>query len=65
MKECPRCHKLTMRDDMLLCSRSRRDGRTYICKDCGDEEAEIDLGVLKPSNAELEFVRTHNRFSGR
>ena len=65
MKTCPRCHKETMRDEEVLNSLSRRDGRTYICSDCGIEEALIDLGEREPDERELEFVKTHNRFSGR
>ena len=65
MKECPRCHKETFEDEDGLNSLSRRDNRTYICNDCGNEEADIDAGYLQPDERELEFVKTHNRFSGR
>lgn len=65
MKECPRCHRETMEDEQALNSLSRRDGETYICNTCGDEEALIDLGSIDPTELELEFVKTHNRFSGR
>ena len=65
MKECPRCHQRTMRENKIRNSVSRRDGKTYICPGCGNEEAFIDAGLLKPGRAELEFIKTHNRFSGR
>ena len=65
MKECPRCHRETMEDDQYLNSLSRRDAKTYICNKCGDEEALIDMGFMEPDEREMEFVKTHNRFSGR
>lgn len=65
MKECPRCHRESMEDDEVLNSLSQRDNRTYICKACGDEEAMIDMGMFEPDDVELEFVKTHNRFSGK
>ena len=65
MKECPRCHRETMEDEQVLNSLSHRDGQTYICNDCGNDEAMIDLGEQEPDDVELEFVKTHNRFSGR
>ena len=65
MKECPRCHRETMEDEEVLNSLSRRDNKTYICNDCGKEESLIDAGWRDPDERELEFVKTHNRFSGR
>lgn len=65
MKECPRCHRETMEDDEFLNSLSRRDGETYICNDCGDEEAMIDMRYREPDETELEFIKTHNRSSSK
>lgn len=38
---------------------SRRDSKTYICHECGNDEAVIDLGWMEPDDIELEFVKTH------
>ena len=59
MKECPRCHRMTMHDEEVLNSLSRRDNKTYICNDCGIEESLIDNKVREPGELELEFVKTH------
>ena len=61
MKRCPRCTLLKMHDEQALNSLSRRDGKTYICNDCGEDEALIDLGELKPDEMEKEFAKTHKR----
>ena len=65
MKECPRCHKMTMHEGRKINRLSRRDGKTYICRTCSYEEAVIDSEGMEPDDIELEFVKTHNRFSGR
>jgi len=54
-----------MEDDQIDNCLSRRDGKTYICRMCGYEESLIDVGGAEPDERELEFVKTHNRFSGR
>lgn len=59
MKECPKCKNLTMHDEEVLNSLSRRDNKTYICNDCGNEEALIDLGEMEPDENDREFVKTH------
>ena len=61
MKKCPRCKKKTLLDDKFLNSLSRRDGKTYICNTCGNEEAMIDLGEMEPNQVEIKFVKTHKR----
>jgi len=59
MKECPRCGELTMHDEEVMNSLSRRDGETYICNECGDDEHLIDSGYMKPDETERKFVKTH------
>ena len=61
MKKCPRCKRMTLHPEQALNSLSRRDGKTYICNTCGDEEAMIDLGSMEPDKVEKEFVKTHKR----
>ena len=50
---------MTLLDDQILNSLSRRDGKTYICRDCGRQEALIDMGAIEPTREEREFVRKH------
>lgn len=45
MKDCPRCHEGTMREVKSHNALSRRDNKTYICSQCGTEEAFIDAGL--------------------
>lgn len=61
MKKCPRCKRMTMHDKEVLNSLSRRDDKTYICNDCGDDEALIDSELLHPDKIEKKFARTHKR----
>ena len=56
MKKCPRCHRMLMRDDDVLNKLSRRDNKTYICFECGEDESGIDLGVQRPDQLERDFV---------
>lgn len=53
--KCPRCSNV-MYDDEVLNALSRRDNKTYICSDCGTEEALIDAGILPESTIELDFI---------
>jgi len=57
MKHCPRCHKLTLRDDNDFNSISYHGDMIYICTDCGDEESYIEAGLLLPGEAERAFIR--------
>ena len=56
MKECPRCHAMTMMEEDIMNSLSRRDNKTYICNDCGEDESFIDAGVMTPGKVERDFV---------
>jgi len=47
MKRCPRCFKENMKEDNIINALSRRDNKTYICSQCGMEEAMIDAGLIK------------------
>jgi hypothetical protein len=42
-KYCPRCNFNTLKHDEVLNPLSRLDNSTYICNDCGMEEAGEDL----------------------
>ncbi len=42
MKKCPRCKKLKLKEEQAMNALSRRDNKTYICSDCGTDEAMID-----------------------
>lgn len=55
MNECPRCHEETMRPIEVENALSRRDNHTYICSDCGTEEAFIDAGLMLSTDAEYNF----------
>ena len=61
MKRCPRCKRMTMHDEQVLNKLSRRDNKTYICNDCGTEEALIDAGYYEPTQLDRDFVKTHKR----
>lgn len=56
MKECPRCHEMTLEDEEVLNALSRRDSNTYICRSCGNEESFIDIGFVEPDITERDFV---------
>ena len=55
MKECPRCYKMTLEEDTVLNSLSRRDSRSYICSTCGKAEAMFDLDPEYEDNYEAAF----------
>lgn len=50
-KRCPRCLAKYEGFPAL----SRRDNKTDICSDCGEEEALIDAGFKKPTEEEKSF----------
>lgn len=56
MKKCPRCHRNTLYEEGAFNSLSRRDNKTYICNDCGKNEAYIDNGRMRPGRIEQDFV---------
>jgi predicted RNA-binding Zn-ribbon protein involved in translation (DUF1610 family) len=41
---CPRCKENELHEDMVMNSLSRKDNETYICDDCGTEEAMEEMG---------------------
>ncbi len=45
MKECPRCGEKKLREVEAENALSRKDNKTYICSDCGTDEAFIDAGM--------------------
>ena len=56
MKECPRCHKMTLEDEDVLNALSHRDNETYICSDCGNDESYIDAGFMEIDQRERDFM---------
>jgi len=56
MKICPRYHQTTLHNVPAMNALSRRDNKTFICEDCGKEEAYIDSGIQKAGNAERNFI---------
>lgn len=55
MKKCPRCKRKVMKIPIQINALSRRDNKTYICSDCGAEEALIDAKILKSDEKEIKF----------
>jgi len=63
--ECPRCHRQTLRADKnMFNALSRRDGKTWICLDCGNEEAEIDYCQKVPDQVETDFLEILKKQKG-
>jgi len=52
MKKCPRCRKIRIKDEVAQNSCSRRDNKTYICSQCGREEALLDYASHQDVNTE-------------
>ena len=52
---CPRCKVNRLHAEQVINSLSRRDNKTYICNDCGDEEALIVLG-MEQTDMDGEFI---------
>ncbi len=61
MKQCPRCYQITLLDEPALNALSRRDNKTYICNDCGEEEALIDTGYGMIDEREKTFIKKLRR----
>jgi len=47
---------MTLEDEQVLNCLSRRDNETYICGECGNEEALIDEGIIPEDQIERDFV---------
>jgi hypothetical protein len=47
---------MTIQDREVMNCLSRRDNKTYICNECGNEEAYIDEGWRMPDQLERDFV---------
>ncbi len=45
--QCPRCGEPKIDEREVMNALSRRDNKTYICSDCGTEEALVDIGAMK------------------
>jgi len=56
MKQCPRCHLMTMADEDVFNVVSHRDNKTYICSQCGNDESLIDNGFLPAGKIERDFI---------
>lgn len=42
--KCPRCILIDLYEPIASNALSRRDNKTYICPECGTEEAIVDMG---------------------
>ncbi len=51
---CPRCLEDTMKEPKVRNALSRRDNNTYICSNCGTEEALIDDGIVLKTKTVME-----------
>lgn len=45
---CPRCGQNGLHPEEVRNSLSRRDSETFICNECGMEEAMLDMGSQNP-----------------
>lgn len=52
--KCPRCLTSELHPDKVMNSLSRLDNETYICNDCGTEEAFLDAGMVFLTNDVIE-----------
>jgi transcription elongation factor Elf1 len=57
MKKCPRCNMDKLNEIEVRNALSRRDNNTYICSDCGNEEAFIDAGMMEVNTNEVQFLQ--------
>ena len=55
MSRCPRCKVAMMRDPLYTNALSRRDNKTYICSQCGEEEAFIDAKLISRTPTDYNF----------
>ena len=55
-KICPRCKESEL-DSIEVSALSRRDNKTYICSDCGVDEAMLDYFGCKEDLSWLEEVK--------
>ena len=53
--KCPRCKDNDLAKPKVMNCLSRRDNKTYICRQCGYEEVAIDNGMAATPN-EKRFV---------
>lgn len=58
MKKCPRCEQNTLDPIEVKNALSRRDNKTYICSDCGIDEAVEDEMKAKFFRLKTDFFRT-------
>lgn len=54
---CPRCLDHYEHRGEVGRALSRRDNTTYICSDCGREEALVDMGILKDQESKAREAR--------
>ena len=61
MIRCPRCQCIRLKNKIPTNALSRRDNKTYICDQCGLEEAFVDAGMCKagsePYLRDVRFVK--------
>ena len=56
MKTCPRCKLLALEDIDVRNSLSRKDNKTYICNQCGTDEAMEDYFEYLRNTREKELT---------
>jgi DNA-directed RNA polymerase subunit RPC12/RpoP len=59
--KCPRCKDRYLRYPAVRNAISRRDNKTYICSECGTEEALIDARMLTVNDIETNFLKMLRR----
>ncbi len=54
-KICPRCKKNELNEVEVINALSRRDNKSYICSECGQEEAMFDYKRSQTEVSEVEI----------
>lgn len=65
--KCPRCGNNKLRPVAVENALSRLDNETWVCSDCGSEEAFVDAGFVKRrewADIETYLTAVYNRKSG-
>jgi len=54
-QDCPRCKTAKLQDPIEKNAISSRDGKTWICSDCGNDESQIDFLIFKNKKSRITF----------
>jgi len=63
MKECPRCHRMTINDEQVMNSLAHVGQDIYICNTCGKFHGLVRMGVCTDP-VEMEMERRFNKEVG-